>query len=183
MPDRGSSSVRSYLSPVRSRRMGLLVALACAALGLALIVAGCGQSVGASGNSSSTKGPVTLTVVHQTGTNALTITLVITNHTQQPMTWNGGCARPYYVFLRTSNNDIVQRWPSIQTGLVCRAITIISLAPGKSQTLGVENTTNATTVGGQPIAANTYTVSVDFTFQQYNGGGPSTVSTSMPLAW
>jgi hypothetical protein len=183
VPDLVSADIPSQPSSARSRWTGWRVSLACAALVLALIAAGCGQSAGAPGSSNNTNGPVTLTVVHQTGTQALTITLVIVNQTSQPITWNGGCARPYYVFLRTSNHDIVQRWPSIQTGLVCHAITIITLDPGKSQILDVVNTSDATAVNGSPIPAGTYTVSVDFTFQQYNGSGPTSVSTSMPLVW
>lgn len=175
-----ASSPSEYVRPKQPRWR---LALACAALALAAILAGCGLPASASGNLSSTNGPVTLTVVHQTGTQALTITIVVANHTQKPMTWNGGCGRPYYVFLRKTNDDIVQRWPSIQTGLVCRAITVVSLNPGKSETLGVVNTNDASSTGGATIPAGTYNVSVDFTFQQYDGGGPTTVSTGMPLSW
>lgn len=183
MPRLVSASTESQPALARSRRTGWRVALACAALVLAVTVAGCGRPAGAPGGSSGSNGPVKLTVVHQTGTQALTISLVVANQTSQLMSWNGGCARPYYVFLRTSTHDIVQRWPSIQTGLVCHAITIISLGPGKSQILTVVDTTHATSVSGAAIPTGTYTVSVDFTFQQYNGGGPTVVSTNMPLTW
>jgi hypothetical protein len=181
-----------------TRSQSPLPALAAACVLSTLLAAGCGPTsvIGSGGSGASgpggisstggtvtTSGPISLSVQHQTGTQGLTITLTVKNASQQPMIWDGGCVTPYTVFLRDAHNNLVQRWPPIQTGTRCNAIVVVTLQPGRSQTFAIVQTTDAHTASGGTIPAGTYTVNAQFTVNQYRGTGPLNFVANEQINW
>ncbi len=154
---------------------------------LALLLAGCGQSGGA-GLSGATPtlaatDPLSLTIQHQTGAQDLTITLRVTNHTRLPAVWDGGCFVPYVVYLRDARGDLVLRWPPVQQGTHCNAITLVTLASGGTQVFTIVATDHLTDTSGGTLPSGSYTVRADFTFQTYDGTGPAVKSAIAALSW
>jgi hypothetical protein len=182
----------------RARGLGPAILCGCALLAAvlfaaALLSAGCGGTSGGSPGSSggpaatgttvSTSGTIALAVGHETGTQGIAISLVVSNQTQQPMMWNGGCVTPYLVILRDAGGHVVQRWPAVQSGVTCHAIAVITLDPGAEHTFAVVQTDDLRSASGAPIPNGAYTVSASFTLQRYRGGGPTTLTASDQLDW
>jgi hypothetical protein len=162
-------------------------AMSCAALLGLVLLAGCSQSGSGgvdTGVLTSTNGPLTLAVERSPGPRGLTVTLLISNNTSQPMTWYGGCVVPYIVELRITGSRLVQRWPAPPTGPQCLAIAVVTLDSGKRQSFTVVQTENLRGATGAPLAAGTYDVHASFALHAYGAtAAPTTVATNVQLIW